>query len=192
MKTLIKTLFVTLLFFAFDAAGQSPTEKVLLRTTAGDEIECYILESTKSMIRIKKPNGSTSLITNTIIESINGIPFEQYSTQLTPQKNIAPIDAPKSPFAKSLSQSGGLIAGGAGLILIGTGFSVFGVVEGDSKALIYAGGASALVGTVLILAGGLKLAAAAEEYSKFEFGKAKRKVLKYEIGGTYASVSLRF
>jgi hypothetical protein len=174
---------------------QKSIEKVLLKSTTGIEIECIILEVSKNTIRILKPNNTTSIVNKMLVESINGIPMEQYSKTLKVGNKLSTIDIRKTPFAKSIGSSGGYLAAGGGFILLGAGLTVLSTNSNsaaDRKALLYAGSGTAVLGTIFLMIGGFKLMKASNEFSKIEFGTARRKILRYDIGGTHASVSLQF
>ena len=174
---------------------QKQNEKVILKSTTGDEIECIILEVSKETVRILKPNNTTAIINKSMIESINGVAMEEYNKTTKIVNKLSTIDIKKTPFAKSIGSSGGFFAAGGTFILLGAGISAFSTKTNsaaDTKVLLYAGSGTAVLGTIFIMIGGFKLMKASNEFSKIEFGTARRKVFRYDIGGTHASVSLQF
>jgi hypothetical protein len=181
--------------FNSDSLLQKQNEKVILKSTTGIEVECIILEVSKETVRILKPNNTTAIINKRLIESINGTPLKEFYKTTNTVNKLSTIDIKKAPFAKSIGSSGGFLAAGGGFILLGAGLTVLSTNSSsvaDSKALLYAGSGIAVLGTVFIMIGGFKLIKASDEFSKIEFGTARRKILRYDFGGTHASVSLQF
>lgn len=189
MKTLF-TLSLLILFFTVGFCQEN--EKYNVKLFNGTVFQCMIVSADQEGISVLSESGNVNKIDAGVIASINNANYYDFLLDYTQERKTQKLMLMDKTFGGILDNGGTLIAAGAGLWLGGSGLVVFAALQDNPRPVFYyiSGGAS-LVGTIMLMAGGLNISKAGRMYKQQLLGAEGRVKMEYGLLGSGAGVRLR-